>query len=92
MDGDLSIYEVAMLFGVSTKTVRRWISRGEVRAYKLPGGRLIRIDVDSISDITRPAVSNRHSTAAPRKSGPRQGFNSFSGYFAFSFARDGARR
>ena len=50
---DLTVPEVAELFRVSTKTVRRWIARGYIRAYKLPGNRLIRIDVDSLDSMKR---------------------------------------
>ena len=50
---DMTITEVAELYRVSTKTVRRWIAAGEVKAYKLPGKRLIRIDVDSLDGMKR---------------------------------------
>jgi excisionase family DNA binding protein len=36
-----SVEEIAERFGVSTKTVRRWIASGELRAHRL--GRQIRI-------------------------------------------------
>lgn len=42
-----TIQEAAFHFGVSTKTVRRWISAGLIKAYRV-GPHLIRVDIDSM--------------------------------------------
>ena len=34
-------------YGVSRQTIRRWISRGKIHAYRV-GPRLIRVDLDEI--------------------------------------------
>lgn len=47
IQAQLSIVEVAELTGTSSSTVRRWISRGELRAYHF-GPRAIRIDPDDL--------------------------------------------
>lgn len=39
--------EVADLFGVDISTVRRWISQGQLRAYRY-GPRIIRIDAEDL--------------------------------------------
>lgn len=43
LEKQLTIAEVAELTGTSSSTVRRWISRGELRAYYY-SSRVIRID------------------------------------------------
>lgn len=43
LEAQLTIAEVAELTGTSDSTVRRWIARGELRAYYF-GPRAIRID------------------------------------------------
>lgn len=50
-DGDLTIEEVANVFKVSQRSVRRWIASGELKAYRLPGDRLIRIEVESLDRL-----------------------------------------
>lgn len=50
-----TIADAAERWDVSTKTVRRWIARGEVQAVRLPGGRLLRVNLESIQ--TRPMRS-----------------------------------
>jgi excisionase family DNA binding protein len=48
-----SIPQVALWHNVSTKTVRRWLSEGRIKGYRL-GDRLIRIDRDSVLAMGRP--------------------------------------
>lgn len=43
----LSIQDVADQFGVSTRTVRRYISEGRLTAHRV-GPRLIRLDADQV--------------------------------------------
>lgn len=50
-DGDLTIEEVANVFKVSQRSVRRWIASGDLKAYRLPGDRLIRIEVESLDRL-----------------------------------------
>lgn len=38
---------------VSTRTIRRWIARGLIRAERI-GPRLIRVDLDSLDQLGRP--------------------------------------
>ena len=54
MDAYLSIAEVAEIYGISSKTVRRWIARGEINAGRTPGGRLLRIEAASLDGILEP--------------------------------------
>jgi excisionase family DNA binding protein len=49
-----TIHEVSLLFAVSPKTVRRWIATGNCVAIRLPGSRLIRVDVSSLHLISEP--------------------------------------
>ena len=67
-----SIAEFAETLNVSTKTVRRMISRGELRAFRVGNSRLIRIDVSQVSALLHPvrprsAVTPRDSEDAKRR-------------------------
>lgn len=46
----ISMYDAAERIGVSVKTIRNWISRGNLQAYEFKGSRLIRIDVDEFEN------------------------------------------
>lgn len=48
-----SIKEVAHFLSVSTRTIRRWIKSGELRARQLGG--VVRISHDDLQDFTGPA-------------------------------------
>lgn len=50
----MTIQEVAEMYRVSTKTVRRWISSGDLHAERLPGNRMIRIDTANVTNLTKP--------------------------------------
>lgn len=49
----VSIQQAAETFGMSEKTIRRWISAGRLKAYRV-GTRMIRVDRDSLLAIQRP--------------------------------------
>jgi excisionase family DNA binding protein len=48
-----TIAQVAQTYGVSTKTVRRLIARGDLHAYRF-GSRLIRVDLNEAESLLRP--------------------------------------
>jgi excisionase family DNA binding protein len=48
-----SIQQAADHIGLSTKTIRRYIADGTLRAYRI-GPRTIRIDPDSLAALARP--------------------------------------
>lgn len=50
----ISMYDAAERVGVSVKTIRNWISRGNLQAYEFKGSRLIRIDVDEFENAFIP--------------------------------------
>ncbi|WP_370448968.1 helix-turn-helix domain-containing protein [Micrococcus sp. RIT608] len=52
----LTIAEVADYTGTSPSSVRRWIARGELRAYKY-GPRAIRIDPADVDAMRQPVTS-----------------------------------
>lgn len=56
--------EAAEMLGVTERTIRNFVSRGELRAYKV-GGRLVRIDVVDLEQLLRqiPAVSTQRGHA-----------------------------
>jgi excisionase family DNA binding protein len=54
MDDFMTIRELAEMYRVSEKTIRRWISSGHLDAERLPGGRLIRIDIANLERLTQP--------------------------------------
>ena len=45
--------QFAAIFGVNITTVRRWVSNGQLRAYRLPGGQF-RIPIGEVDRIRRP--------------------------------------
>lgn len=53
MQGMRSLESVAMEYGVSTRTVRNWIARGLIVAYKR-NNHAILIDERSLDNILRP--------------------------------------
>jgi excisionase family DNA binding protein len=53
-----TIAQVAQAYGVSTKTVRRLIARGDLQAYRF-GSRLIRIDLNQAESLLRPIPTAR---------------------------------
>ena len=55
-----SIDVAAERLGVSPRTVRRMISRGELPAYRV-GKRLIRIDLLELDDLLRPIPATEDS-------------------------------
>lgn len=53
----VSIAETADYLGICTKTVRRYIADGRLRAVRL-GPRLIRVERSSVEELMRP-IGNR---------------------------------
>jgi excisionase family DNA binding protein len=51
-----TIAETAAFYGVSTKTVRRWIASGVLTGYRV-GPTLIRVDLDEAAALLRPIPS-----------------------------------
>jgi excisionase family DNA binding protein len=49
----LTIQQAADEYGLSDKTIRRWIAQGRLRAYRV-GPRAIRVDKDSLLNAVRP--------------------------------------
>jgi excisionase family DNA binding protein len=56
----LSINQAATAFGLCDKTIRRWLSEGRIKGYRL-GKRTIRIDRDSLLAVQRP-IGNAMTT------------------------------
>ena len=48
-----SLNNAADFAGVSTKTIRRWISDGRITGYRM-GPRLIRVDLDELAAMLQP--------------------------------------
>jgi excisionase family DNA binding protein len=53
MDDYLTVEEVANLYAVSQRTVRNWINSGKIHAKRV-GGRIIRIDAQSLDFLCEP--------------------------------------
>jgi excisionase family DNA binding protein len=53
----VSLKEAADYLGVSTRTIRTYIARGILRAHRIQGSRLIRIDVADLDALVRPLVA-----------------------------------
>ncbi|MDO5729207.1 MAG: helix-turn-helix domain-containing protein [Actinomycetaceae bacterium] len=53
-----SIQETAQILGVSPDSVRRWIYRGELPAYRY-GTRVIRIDAKDLNTFRTPVIEER---------------------------------
>jgi excisionase family DNA binding protein len=50
---NITLQEAAEHYGVSVKTIRRYIAEGRLRAYKL-GSRTIRVSLDDVEALARP--------------------------------------
>lgn len=63
----LTIAQAAEITGVSTSTVRRWIARGELRAFKF-GPRAVRIDPDDLNAVKQQVnpVTFEHQNSGVR--------------------------
>ena len=48
----ISLADAADYYGVSTKTIRRWISDGRIEGYRV-GPRLLRVRMDSLDSASR---------------------------------------
>ena len=57
LDRNYTITEAAELLSVHPATVRRWISRGRLRAWRYGPGRIIRISERDILKLRRPVTS-----------------------------------
>ena len=53
----VSLQDAASYFGVSTKTIRRYIARGDVAACRLPGSKLLRIDLADLDSSAAPVYT-----------------------------------
>ena len=51
-----SLTNAAEQYGVTTKTLRRWISAGRITGYRF-GPRMIRVDLDEIDALLRPLAT-----------------------------------
>ena len=49
----MTIKQSAQFLAVDEKTIRRWISSGRIKAYRL-GSKIIRVDRDSLLKVERP--------------------------------------
>jgi excisionase family DNA binding protein len=49
----IPLTEAADIYGLSTKTIRRYISDGRLKAYRV-GPRAIRVDRDSLASLLTP--------------------------------------
>lgn len=56
--------QVAERYGVTVKTVRNWIARGIITGYRMPGGRLIRIDLNEVERAMTPIPTVRGRVTA----------------------------
>lgn len=49
-----TITEAADYFGTTPRTVRSWIATGKITAYRMPGGRSLRVHIAEIeAQVTR---------------------------------------
>ncbi|MGV5046696.1 helix-turn-helix domain-containing protein [Rhodococcus pyridinivorans] len=47
----VTVQEAAEYLGVCDRSVRRYIARGEITGHRLPGGKLLRIDLDELDRV-----------------------------------------
>ena len=60
----LSQSEAAEYLGVTDRTIRNFIARGDLKAVRVRGSRLIRIDVRDLEEMLRPILTagDRHAS------------------------------
>jgi excisionase family DNA binding protein len=54
MDKKIQLDTAAEELGVSTRTIRRLVSRGEPRGYRVRGTDVVRVDSDDVADLLEP--------------------------------------
>lgn len=53
-----TLQQAALIYGCHSRTVRRMVSNGDLTGYRLPGSRLLRIDLDELEAKLRPIPSS----------------------------------
>lgn len=53
----LSQAQAAEYLGVTDRTIRNYVARGDLRAYRVRGSRLVRIDLAELDTLLRPIPS-----------------------------------
>lgn len=66
----LSQSEAADYLGVTDRTIRNYVRRGHLRACRVRGSRLVRIDAQELDALLRPipTASGTHATGLTRSS------------------------
>ena len=57
----ISIADAAQHLDVSLKTIRRRIAAGDLKAYRLGGSRVLRVNLNELDDLMRPIPTVRTS-------------------------------
>ena len=60
-EGFVRVSEVARLYGVSESTVRNWINRGDLKAYRIRPGEAVRISRHDLDALVARQTSRRSS-------------------------------
>jgi excisionase family DNA binding protein len=55
----ISIADAAQHLDVSLKTIRRRIAAGDLKAYRLGGSRVLRVNLNELDDLMRPIPTVR---------------------------------
>jgi excisionase family DNA binding protein len=58
MGQKITLAETAERLGVSKDSVRRLISSGELRAYRIGNQQSVRVDTDDLAAVLKPIVPN----------------------------------
>jgi excisionase family DNA binding protein len=58
MGQKISLDAAAVELGASKRTVRRMITSGKLRAYRIGDSSLVRIDRDDLAKVLRPVIPN----------------------------------
>jgi len=73
MGQKLTVHEAAEALHISLRGVRRLISTGELRAYRVGSTVTVRVDADDIAELLKPVVPERAKQNQPPTQPPNRG-------------------
>lgn len=50
----VSLADAGLYVGANHRTIRRMVARGQLRGYRLPGSRLLRVDLNELDAALQP--------------------------------------
>ena len=75
MERMITTREVAEVLGVHIETVRNWVRKGKLRAYRVSGRGRLRFDPADVRAVLKPVGGDSAPPEAPKDQYPKAGSN-----------------